>query len=146
MDYQEKNVPFGLTYLYASKEGVYQRINQYLYQIIVLENEELIKLLKKIITKELKNFLFLGRILKSKKIYPIFANNKKYWNAYDLYYDMDEKTILEIDLEQKKKAIFNYQIFLSNTKEEPLKEQLQTILEEEYKELEELTKFYKKKY
>lgn len=140
---KQEYLPY-LTYLYASNEGVFQMINQYLYQIIVLEDDRLIKVLKRMMSKEINHLLLIGKYLNQAGVYPTFATflakKERYWNAYDLYYDKDKNTILEIDIDQKKRAIQNYQMFKSQIQDDNLNSLINTILEDEYHHLEELNK------
>lgn len=138
-------VPY-VRHLYASSEGVLQMFQQYLYQILVLKNQEFSLILKNMVSCELQHFTMLGEVLLQLGVVPFFGDSIgkqiQYWNSYELYYDQDYKTILEIDLEQKKKAISNYQMFLSIIQDLYLKEIIQRILEDEYLHLEILMKLY----
>ena len=143
---KEKSLIYYLTYLYASKEGIVQRINQLLYQIVVTEKKEIQKELEQILKSEINHLKIIGKIHKQNGYYPVFAttisNTKKYWNAYDLYYDQDNKSILEIDIDQKKKAIFHYQLFLKQITNPTIKKTMEHFLEEEYIYLEKLYNLY----
>lgn len=53
-----------------------------------------------------------------------------------VYYDMDLKTILDINIESEQQAIYNYQMVLSVIDDIYLKENIARILEDEYLHLE----------
>ena len=121
-------------------------LNQYLYQIIVVENKELKEVINKMIKEEINHLNIIGKIIQNYLKYPIFATSlcgkEKYWNTYDLYYDKEDKIILEIDLEQKKRAIMNYQMFLKYIDDINIQNKLKSILTKEFHHLEELNRIY----
>lgn len=148
MNIKENTTISYLTYLYGSKEGIIQRINEYLYQLVVIEQEEIRLVLEQILKSEINHLKIIGQQIKHLGYYPIFAtinsNTEKYWNAYELYYDQEISSILEIDITQKKKAIFHYQLFKNYTENSSLKQMIERIIEEEYEHLEKLYSLYKK--
>ena len=131
-------IPY-LTHLYASKEGIFQMFNQFLYQYIVLEDKKLKEILKRLMQTEFNHLEIIGKILNKYQKYPVFATflnyQEKYWNAYDLYYDQDNEIMFEIDECQKKKMIYNNHLFLNNMKDKSLKSIIKKILSEEYEQL-----------
>ena len=147
MNLKENTTISYLTYLYGSKEGIIQRINEYLYQLVVIEKEEIRIVLEEILKSEMNHLKVIGKQIRELGYYPIFAtitsNTEKYWNAYELYYDQEISSILEIDITQKKKALFHYQLFMDYTKNSSLKRLIEQIIEEEYEHLEKLYSLYK---
>ena len=82
----------------------------------------------------------LGKIIHLLGASPIYAEvnrgEETYWNADFIYYDTDLKTILEINMEEEKHAIQNYQMVLNVIEDIYIKEMIKRILEDEYLHLE----------
>ncbi len=129
-----------LTHLYASNESELNAIMQYSYQTMVLDNEEIAPILKAIAVVEMHHLEILGKLIKALGCRPIYADcnyhDILYWNGDYVYYDMDLKTILDINIESEQQAIYNYQMVLSVIDDIYLKENIARILEDEYLHLE----------
>ena len=73
---------------------------------------------------------------------PIYADRLYgsilYWNGYDVYYDTDLKTMIEVDITLKKKMIQNTEMVIYVIEDKEIKDFLKKILVDEYKTMEEL--------
>ena len=129
-----------LSHLYASNEGELNAVTQYSYQVMISENEEIKLILHSISIVEMKHLEILGKLIKELGCMPIYADciskDIQYWNGDFVYYDTDLKTILEVNIESEKKAIYNYQMVLTVIDDIYIKEILERILEDEYLHLE----------
>lgn len=129
-----------LTHLYASNESELNAIMQYSYQTMVLDDEEITSILRGIAVVEMRHLEILGKLIKALGCRPIYADchyhDILYWNGDYVYYDMDLKTILEINIESEQQAIYNYQMVMSVLDDIYLKENIARILEDEYLHLE----------
>lgn len=137
---KNKEIADILSYLYSSNQGFLTIIHQYLYETIVLEEEEIRCILKDLLLTEMNHFEILGKLLIELGSTPIFATkefgNEKYWNSDSIYYDKDLETILEINLEWTKVMIYNIQMSLTTIEDIYIKEMLKRFLEDEYLHLE----------
>ena len=129
-----------LSHLYASNEGELTAIHQYTYETFILEDPEVILIIKEIAEVEMHHLKILGNLIKLLGGMPIFddcnSHSIEYWNSDFVYYDTDLKTILEINIEEEKKAIYNYQMVLSIIDDIYIKENIERILADEYLHLE----------
>lgn len=134
-----KNANF-LKHLYASNESELTAILQYSYESFIIGKEEIRTIVKEISIVEMHHLEILGKTIKLLGEEPIFAENSYceeiYWNSDYVYYDTDLKTILEINIEQEKTAIKNYQMVLNVIDDIYIKEIIKRILEDEYLHLE----------
>ena len=133
-----------INYIYASKEGIFTLIHQYLYETIVLEEKDLVKNLKEFILIELDHLEILGKYIYNAGVLPIFALQngleEKYWHTNTIYYDDDKKTIIAINIELLQKIIGNLQIFYATVTEPNIKRIIKNIIRDGYKELNYFTK------
>lgn len=133
-----------LSHIYASNVSEMTAIHQYIYQTLVVDNEEFSRILKNIAMTEMHHLELLGSTIYLLGCLPVYADcsfhNVRYWNGNDVYYDKDIKTILEINIEAEKEAIHNYQMVLTVIDDIYIKELIHRILEDEYLHLEIFTK------
>ena len=126
-----------LSYVYASNESELTQILLYVYQSMVLENvnQEIAQSLLEISKVEMHHLYLLGNTIQALGSSPIYAdcnfNMKNYWNSDDVYYDTDLKTILEIDIESEKRAIYDYQMLLNVIDDCYIKNLLERIILDE---------------
>jgi len=129
-----------LKHLYASNESELTAILQYSYESFIIDKEDIKNIIKEISIVEMHHLEILGKTIKLLGEEPIFAENSYceeiYWNSDYIYYDTDLKTILEINIEQEKTAIRNYQMVLNVIEDIYIKETIKRILEDEYLHLE----------
>ncbi len=129
-----------LSYLYASNEGELTAVLQYSYETFLIEDEELAHILKQISITEMHHLSILGKTIELLGCTPLFAevSHKKitYWNSNFVYYDRDLITMMDINIEEEKNAIKNYQMALNTIHDIYIKESIKRILEDEYLHLE----------
>ena len=137
---KSKEIAEILSYLYASNEGELTAILQYSFETFVISDEEIAYILKQISIVEMHHLKILGKTIQLLGCTPVFCershNKQTYWNSDFIYYDIDLKTILEINIEEEKQAIKNYQMALSVIDDIYIKETIKRILEDEYLHLE----------
>ena len=137
---KSKEIAEILSYLYASNEGELTAVLQYSFETFVIPDEEIAYILKQISIVEMHHLKILGKTIELLGCTPVFCetshNQKTYWNSDFIYYDTDLKTILEINIEEEKQAIKNYQMALSVIDDIYVKETIKRILEDEYLHLE----------
>ncbi len=138
-----------LSHIYASNESELTQIHEYMYQSMVLYkiDPEISKILSQIGKVEMKHLQLLGLTIKALGKDPIYAdcnfNLENYWNSNDVYYDTDLKTILEIDIEREKKAIYDYKMLLCTIDDIYIKELIKRIILDEEIHLEIFKNLYK---
>lgn len=129
-----------ISHLYASNESELTAVLQYSYETMVLENPEIVAIIKQISIVEMYHLEILGKLIKALGKMPIYANTEcheiTYWNSDFVYYDMDLPTILEINIEEEQQAIYNYQMVLNVIEDNFVKDIIKRILEDEYLHLE----------
>ena len=144
---KNKEVADILSYLYASNKGFFTIIHQYLYETIVVSDEEVRAILKDLLLTEINHFEILGKFIIELGSTPVFATkdfgSEIYWNSDFIYYDRDIDTIVEINLEWTRIMIYNLQMSLTTIEDMYVKEMLKRFLEDEYLHLEIFTKLSK---
>ncbi len=139
-----------LKHLYTSNESELTAVLQYSYESFIVENEEMRKIIRDISIVEMHHLEILGKTIQLLGEEPMFFERnyceELYWNSDYVYYDTDLKTILEINIEQEKKAIRNYQMVLNVIDDIFVKELIKRILEDEYLHLEIFMKLQQKQY
>ena len=149
MERKNKEVADILSYLYASNKGFLTMIHQYLYETIVVSDEEMRSVLKELLLTELNHFEILGKFIIELGSIPVFATkefgSEIYWNSDFIYYDRDIDTIMDINLEWTQMMIYNLQMSLTTIEDMYIKEMLKRFLEDEYLHLEIFTKLSQKK-
>lgn len=142
----KKESCFFLRYIYASKESVFTLLNEYLYQIIAVNNEKFKSILKKLYFVELNHLEQIGKLIKECGELPSFlimdCNTEYYWNSYSLYYDKEIDVMIEIDIEFLEKNIFALKRLASVPNCEKTNKVIKSILLEEESSLNELKKYY----
>lgn len=67
---------------------------------------------------------------------PIYADIQygivEFWNSNAVYYDTDVSTILEVNIEGKKKEISNCKMLMYTVKSDEVTKVLQNIVDEDY--------------
>ena len=129
-----------LSHLYASNESELTAILQYSYETFLVQDSEIMKILKEISIVEMHHLEILGKTIHLLGESPVYAEvnycNGIYWNSDFIYYDTDLPTMMDINIESEKKAIQNYKMVLNVIDDLYVKESIQRILEDEYLHLE----------
>lgn len=131
-----------LSHLFGSKESILTSFLQFQYQLFFIKDNFWYQKLKKFKQKDEEHLNLLAKFLIQEGEMPIYADrlygSVLYWNGYDVYYDTDLKTMIEVDITLKKKMIQNTEMVIYVTEDEKIEELLKKILIDEYKTLEEL--------
>lgn len=139
-DFMDKELAYILTHIYSSNESVLTNILQYQYQLLFMDQEWIHDKMKKILKKEVTHLETLGRLIKNLGCDPIYADINfgivEFWNSNHVYYDIDLVTMLDVDIEMKKKNIGNCQMIIHLINNEDVKDCLKKIMEDDYKTLE----------
>lgn len=144
-----KEVAGLLSHVYASNESELTAIHQYSFQSMILKTEypDIARILLEISKVEMNHLYLLGQTIHQLGSVPIFAdcnfNMETYWNGFDVYYDVDLKTILEIDIESEQRAIHDYQMLKTTIKDCEIKALIERILLDEQIHLEIFLQLYK---
>ena len=131
-----KDVTYLLSHIYSSNESVLTNILQYQYQLFFLDNKEMQKKIREILRLEFKHLEELGFLIKRLGGLPIYADIQygivEFWNSNAVYYDTDASTILEVNIEGKKKEISNCKMLMYTVKSDEVTKVLQNIVDEDY--------------
>ena len=131
-----KDVTYLLSHIYSSNESVLTNILQYQYQLFFLDNKEMQKKMREILRLEFKHLEELGFLIKRLGGLPIYADIQygivEFWNSNAVYYDTDASTILEVNIEGKKKEISNCKMLMYTVKSDEVTKVLQNIVDEDY--------------
>ncbi len=131
-----KDVTYLLSHIYSSNESVLTNILQYQYQLFFLDNKEMQKKMREILRLEFKHLEELGFLIKRLGGLPIYADIQygivEFWNSNAVYYDTDVSTILEVNIEGKKKEISNCKMLMYTVKSDEVTKVLQNIVDEDY--------------
>ena len=131
-----KDVTYLLSHIYSSNESVLTNILQYQYQLFFLDNKEMQKKIREILRLEFKHLEELGFLIKRLGGLPIYADIQygivEFWNSNAVYYDTDVSTILEVNIEGKKKEISNCKMLMYTVKSDEVTKVLQNIVDEDY--------------
>ena len=137
-----KENSYFLSHLFGSKESILTSFLQFQYQLFFIKDNFWYQKLKKFKQKDEEHLNWLAKFLIQEGEMPIYADrlygSVLYWNGYDVYYDTDLKTMIEVDITLKKKMIQNTEMVIYVTEDEKIEELLKKILIDEYKTLEEL--------
>lgn len=132
-----KEVAYLLSHIYSSNESVLTNILQYQYQLFFLDSKEMQEKMGEILKLEFKHLEWLGNLIKGFGCIPIYADIQfgivEFWNSNAVYYDTDVLTILDVDIEGKKKEISNCKMLMYTVKNEDVTRVLQEIVDEDYK-------------
>ena len=131
-----KDVTYLLSHIYSSNESVLTNILQYQYQLFFLDNKEMQKKMREILRLEFKHLEELGFLIKRLGGLPIYADIQygivEFWNSNAVYHDTDVSTILEVNIEGKKKEISNCKMLMYTVKSDEVTKVLQNIVDEDY--------------
>ena len=131
-----KDVTYLLSHIYSSNESVLTNILQYQYQLFFLDNKEMQKKMREILRLEFKHLEELGFLIKRLGGLPIYADIQygivEFWNSNAVYYDTDVTTIIEVNIEGKKKEISNCKMLMYTVKSDEVTKVLQNIVDEDY--------------
>ena len=131
-----------LSHLFGSKESILTSFLQFQYQLFFIKDNFCHQKLTKFKQKDEEHLNSLAKFLIKEGEIPIYADRLYgsilYWNGYDVYYDTDLKTMIEVDITLKKKMIQNTEMVIYVIEDKEIKDFLKKILVDEYKTMEEL--------
>lgn len=149
-DKKSKYIAELLSHTYASDVSELSAITMYFYQSLVLKKNypKIAKILEDFSKTEMYHLEILGELITSLGEMPIYADRsfkqEKYWNAYNIYYDKDLKTILEIDIETEIKSVNNYKLIIDSIDEKDIITKLENIIKDEEEHIIALKSIYQK--
>ena len=137
---EEKNL---LQNIYAGSKSEFTSISQYSFQHIIYSNIEeyskYSKEIEKISITEMKHFEIIGEILSKVNVIPRICryidknpNICEYWNSACINYSTNYIDIINANIALEEAGIREYKNLLEITKNENLKEIIESILEDEY--------------
>lgn len=111
-----KNPAYGklIMHVYAGEVSEQTAIHLYLYQSILVEDDnlEIANILKEISKVEMHHFQILATLIKKLGVYPMYLDptqgTLEYWTGKNVYYTSDLIEMLEYDIEAETEAISNY--------------------------------------
>lgn len=131
-----------LSHLLGAKESILTSFLQFQYQLFFIKDNFWYQKLAKFKQKDEEHLNALAKFLIKEGEVPIYADRLYgsilYWNGYDVYYDTDLKTMIEVDITLKKKMIQNTEMVIYVIEDKEIKDFLKKILVDEYKTMEEL--------
>ncbi len=131
-----------LSHLLGAKESILTSFLQFQYQLFFIKDNFWYQKLTKFKQKDEEHLNSLAKFLIKEGEIPIYADRLYgsilYWNGYDVYYDTDLKTMIEVDITLKKKMIQNTEMVIYVIEDKEIKDFLKKILVDEYKTMEEL--------
>lgn len=131
-----------LSHLLGAKESILTSFLQFQYQLFFIKDNFWYQKLTKFKQKDEEHLNSLAKFLIKEGEIPIYADclygSILYWNGYDVYYDTDLKTMIEVDITLKKKMIQNTEMVIYVIEDKEIKDFLKKILVDEYKTMEEL--------
>ena len=137
-----KEIGYFLSHLLGAKESILTSFLQFQYQLFFIKDNFWYQKLAKFKQKDEEHLNLLAKFLIKEGETPIYADrlygSVLYWNGYDVYYDTDLKTMIEVDITLKKKMIQNTEMVIYVIEDKEIKEFLKKILIDEYKTMEEL--------
>lgn len=137
-----KEIGYFLSHLLGAKESILTSFLQFQYQLFFIKDNFWHQKLTKFKQKDEEHLNSLAKFLIKEGEIPIYADRLYgsilYWNGYDVYYDTDLKTMIEVDITLKKKMIQNTEMVIYVIEDKEIKDFLKKILVDEYKTMEEL--------
>jgi bacterioferritin len=102
---------------YASCVSEDVAIHNYIYQSLIIDNEEIKKILRGIAIVEMKHLSILGLLLKELGFKPLFLstndNNTEWFSGKFINYETNLNNILQDNIKSEKAAIKNYEKIIS---------------------------------
>ncbi len=129
---------------YAGRVSEDTAVHNYVFQMMMQNNEELKKILRGIAIVEMKHVSILGELIYALGLTPLFAsvvdNHTKWFSGEYINYERNwEQTLLD-NLTQEEMAIQNYEKIITKTNDENVKHILKRIILDERVHIEIFTK------
>lgn len=134
----------GLLNAYAGRVSEDSAIHDYVFQMMMQDNEDIKKILKGISIVEMHHLEILGKLIYALGLTPLFAsveeNHTKWFSGEYVNYEKNWKQTLRDNIYQEEAAIRNYEKIILKTKDENVKHILKRIILDERVHIEIFTK------
>ena len=134
---KEKNIKLAKEILssYAGSVSEDTAIHNYIFQYLILENDEIKNILKEIVIVEMHHLEILGELVKKLGLTPLYLSvsndNTKWFSGEYVTYEKELKNILLDNIRNEELAIKNYEKIIIGTDDEYVKYILKRIILDE---------------
>lgn len=129
---------------YAGRVSEDSAIHDYVFQMMMQDNEDIKKILKGISIVEMHHLEILGKLIYALGLTPLFAsvedNHTKWFSGEYVNYEKNWEQTLRDNIYQEEAAIRNYEKIILKTKDEIVKHILKRIILDERVHIEIFTK------
>lgn len=129
---------------YAGRVSEDSAIHDYVFQMMMQDNEDIKKILKGISIVEMHHLEILGKLIYALGLTPLFAsvedNHTKWFSGEYVNYEKNWEQTLRDNIYQEEAAIRNYEKIILKTKDENVKHILKRIILDERMHIEIFTK------
>ncbi len=129
---------------YAGRVSEDSAIHDYVFQMMMQDQEDIKKILKGISIVEMEHLSILGRLIYALGLTPLFANveenHTKWFSGEYVNYERNWEQILKDNIFQEEMAIKNYEKIIAKTKDDSVKYILKRIILDERVHVEIFTK------
>lgn len=129
---------------YAGRVSEDSAIHDYVFQMMMQDNEDIKKILKGISIVEMHHLEILGKLIYALGLTPLFAsveeNHTKWFSGEYVNYEKNWEQTLRDNIYQEEAAIRNYEKIILKTKDENVKHILKRIILDERVHIEIFTK------
>lgn len=145
---KEKNIKLAKEILssYAGPVSEDTAVHNYIFQYLILENNEIKNILKEIAIVEMHHLEILGELVKKLGITPFYlsvSNDKTKWFSGEyVTYEKELKSILLDNIRNEELAIKNYEKIIIGTDDEYVKYILKRIILDEKMHIQVFMKLY----
>lgn len=143
---ERKNIEIAKDLLnaYAGRVSEDSAIHDYVFQMMMQDNEDIKKILKGISIVEMHHLEILGKLIYALGLTPLFAsvedNHTKWFSGEYVNYEKNWEQTLRDNIYQEEAAIRNYEKIILKTKDENVKHILKRIILDERMHIEIFTK------
>ncbi len=145
---KEKNIKLAKEILssYAGSVSEDTAIHNYIFQYLILENDEIKNILKEIAIVEMHHLEILGELVKKLGLTPLYLSvsndNTKWFSGEYVTYEKELKNILLDNIRNEELAIKNYEKIIIGTDDEYVKYILKRIILDEKMHIQVFMKLY----
>ncbi len=145
---KEKNIKLAKEILssYAGSVSEDTAIHNYIFQYLILENDEIKNILKEIVIVEMHHLEILGELVKKLGLTPLYLSvsndNTKWFSGEYVTYEKELKNILLDNIRNEELAIKNYEKIIIGTDDEYVKYILKRIILDEKMHIQVFMKLY----
>ncbi len=145
---KEKNIKLAKEILssYAGSVSEDTAVHNYIFQYLILENDEIKNILKEIAIVEMHHLEILGELVKKLGLTPLYLSvsndNTKWFSGEYVTYEKELKNILLDNIRNEELAIKNYEKIIIGTDDEYVKYILKRIILDEKMHIQVFMKLY----